>query len=165
MGLGTVSILCVTGCTSVILTNAIFDLCSQETRPSASQKKQDTDVAKRQAALYSMASSPLMQAGTMIMMMWFSGSQLNFFSIMATLNGLYSPIKAIMKAGTIFKPDAEGKLDVFSPRMLYSLIHGGVVLFALHKINVLGLLPTRLGDWVSSIQAPDVKDHAVPGML
>jgi len=47
-----------------------------------------------------LATSPLKQAGMMAFMMYMAGTQLHFFSIMATFNGIYSPLNAILKSGT-----------------------------------------------------------------
>jgi hypothetical protein len=65
----------------------------------------------------------------------------------------------------VFRPDPEKKLDIVSPRALYCLIHGAALLFAVYRVNLLGLLPTRLGDWIAAVQAPTVQERAVTGLL
>lgn len=37
--------------------------------------------------------------------------------------------------------------------------------FAVYKIYSMGLLPTNLSDWVSSMRPPTVLEHAVPNLL
>lgn len=59
---------------------------------------------------------------------------------------------------SVFPPDPEGKLNTFIPRLLYCLINGGGLAFAGYRINQMGLLPTHLSDWVSSIKAPQVRE-------
>jgi ER membrane protein complex subunit 4 len=122
-------------------------------------------LAKRQEALFSVATSPAKNVGMMAFMMYMAGSQLHFFSIMATMNGLYSPLNAILKSKLMFQPDPEGKLNVVAPRLLYCLIHAGGLAFAIYRIHLMGLLPTHLADWVASVQAPGVVDRAVTGLL
>lgn len=122
-------------------------------------------VAKRQEALYSVATSPAKSVGMMAFMMYMTGSQLHFFSIMATINGLYSPLNAILKSGLMFQPDPEGKLNVLLPRLLYCLIQGGGLAFTIYRIHLMGLLPTHLSDWVASVQAPGTVGRAVTGLL
>jgi hypothetical protein len=59
-----------------------------------------------------------------------------------------------------FPPDPERKLDTFSPRLLFCVIHFGQFLFALHRLNGMGLLPTHASDWLSSVAAPVSIEHA-----
>lgn len=37
--------------------------------------------------------------------------------------------------------------------------------FAVWKINAMGLLPTNLSDWVSSMRPPTALEHALPNLL
>ena len=55
-------------------------------------------VAKRQQALFSLATSPVKNAAMMAFMMYMAGTQLHFFSILTTFNGIYSPLSAILKS-------------------------------------------------------------------
>lgn len=59
-----------------------------------------------------------------------------------------------------FPPDPEGKLEMRLPRVLYCLINIGQVLFALYKLNAMGLLPTQPSDWLSTIPAPGALQHS-----
>lgn len=43
---------------------------------------------------------PFMQLGMLSFMMYMAGTNLHLFSIMATINGLYQPLSAIIKSGT-----------------------------------------------------------------
>jgi hypothetical protein len=54
----------------------------------------------------------------------------------------------------VFPPDPERKLDTLSPRLVFCLIQFGQVLFGLHKLNTMGLLPTHASDWLSTVAAP-----------
>lgn len=130
-----------------------------------SRKDQDHALLKRQEALFSLATSPFKQAGMMAFMMYMAGTQLHFFSIMATINGIYSPFNAIMKSGAMFQPDREGKLNTLLPRLIYCGIHGAALLFALYRVHLMGLLPTHLSDWVSSIRIAEPTTRAIPSLF
>lgn len=53
-----------------------------------------------------------------------------------------------------FPADPERKLDTLTPRLLYCVIQLGQVVFALHKLAAMGLLPTHASDWLSAVAAP-----------
>ena len=72
---------------------------------------------------------------------------------------------AILQSKTAFPADPEGELDTTLPRLTYCAIHGLGVAFAVYKINSMGLLPTHLSDWVSSMRPPAVLEHAAGNLL
>ncbi len=59
-----------------------------------------------------------------------------------------------------FPPDPEGQLDTLTPRLVYILIQTGQFLFALYKLNNMGLLPTHASDWLSNATAPPAAERA-----
>lgn len=63
-------------------------------------------------------------------------------------------------ASTVFPPDPDRKLDTFTPRLLFCLIQLGQVVFGLHKLNTMGLLPTHPSDWLSAVAAPLSMEHS-----
>jgi hypothetical protein len=60
----------------------------------------------------------------------------------------------VCRVPAVFPPDPERKLDTLSPRLIFCMIQFGQVLFGLHKLNSMGLLPTHASDWLSSVAAP-----------
>jgi hypothetical protein len=72
---------------------------------------------------------------------------------------------AILKSKDVFPPDPEGELNTTGPRLTFCLVHGLGVAFALWKINGMGLLPTHLSDWVSSMRPPTFAEHALTSLL
>ena len=62
-----------------------------------------------------------------------------------------------------FPPDPEGRLNTLLPRLVFCGVNGLGLAFAAYRINLMGLLPTHLSDWVSSIQAPQVGRAGGPG--
>jgi hypothetical protein len=72
---------------------------------------------------------------------------------------------AILKSKDVFPADPQGELDTTTPRILFCLVHSLGVGFALWKIVGMGLLPTELADWVSSMRPPTQLEHAVASLL
>ncbi|KAI7845324.1 hypothetical protein COHA_001166 [Chlorella ohadii] len=74
----------------------------------------------------------------------------------------YSPpaSAAILKSKDMFPPDPEGELNTTGPRLTFCLMHSLGLAFAVYKIYSMGLLPTNLSDWVSSMRPPTVLEHA-----
>ena len=78
---------------------------------------------------------------------------------------LHPPRAAILKNRAVFPDDPEKQLDTWTPRLTYCLIHGLGIAFAVWKINGMGLLPTHLSDWVSSMRPPAAAEHAAASLL
>eukprot|EP00879_Flechtneria_rotunda_P003947 GHRR01004187.1.p1 GENE.GHRR01004187.1~~GHRR01004187.1.p1 ORF type:complete len:173 (+),score=50.91 GHRR01004187.1:209-727(+) len=128
---------------------------------SALSKRRDPKmIEKQQQALWQRASAPMRQVGFMCFMMWMMGNGIQIFSILMTISGLATPLMAIYKSAEVFPPDAERKLDTFSPRLLYCVINIGQFIFALYKLNAMGLLPTHASDWLSAVAAPQAVEHS-----
>lgn len=61
----------------------------------------------------------------------------------------------------VFKREEEWpQLDIITPRILYCLVHSGQLLFGLHKLNSMGLLPVFPSDWISTMAVPESLEHA-----
>eukprot|EP00889_Picochlorum_renovo_P003807 jgi/Picre1/30837/NNA_006197.t1 len=56
---------------------------------------------RRTAALQNLAYSPIKQVLMTSFMMYMAGSNLHFFSILTVINGMYSPVNAILKSGVL----------------------------------------------------------------
>lgn len=65
----------------------------------------------------------------------------------------------------MFVADPEGKLNVAVPRLMYCAIHAAGLLFAVYRINMMGLLPTNLSDWAPAFEAVVPTDLAVGGLM
>lgn len=65
---------------------------------------------------------------------------------------------AILNSAKVFH-DPEGKLNVFIPRVVFCLIQAVGLLFAVYRVNTMGLLPTHASDWISILKAPVVKER------
>ncbi len=65
---------------------------------------------------------------------------------------------------TVFPPDPEKKLDTLTPRLIYCLVNGLGLAYACYRIYGMGLFPTHLTDWASTIPAPIVTEVAVSSL-
>lgn len=120
---------------------------------------------RRTAALQNLAFSPLKQVFMTSLMMYMAGSNLHFFSILTVINGMYSPMNAIIHSGNAFRPIPSSRVDILSPRLIFCGIHFLGLLFAIYRVNMMGLLPTHVSDWLSLIQAHKISGMSTTGIF
>lgn len=65
-----------------------------------SVKESPEMLKRRNDALQNMAWSPIKQILMMSFMMYMAGTNLHFFSILTVINGMYSPVNAILRSKT-----------------------------------------------------------------
>lgn len=72
---------------------------------------------------------------------------------MMTASGIYQPLMAILKSGDAFPADAAegGAIDVLTPRLVFCAVQAAGLAFALHRLNGMGLLPTRAADYAAGL--------------
>jgi hypothetical protein len=68
-------------------------------------------------------------------------------------------------APAVFPADPEGRLNVLGPRALFAGIHAAGLAYALYRVHLMGLLPTRLADWAGALRAGAPAERAVAGLL
>lgn len=73
------------------------------------------------------------------------------FSILTVINGVYSPITAILRSGVMFQRPEGSKVDVLGPRIVYCTCHLAGLLFALYRVMLMGLIPLSVADYSGSI--------------
>lgn len=134
---------------------------------SQQQEQEETQELfdRRTAALQNLAFSPLKQVFMTSFMMYMAGSNLHFFSILTVINGMYSPMNAILNSGNAFRQIPGSRVDVISPRIMFCGIHFLGLLFAIYRVNMMGLLPTHVSDWLSLIQANKVSGMSSTGIF
>ena len=113
-------------------------------------KRRQADLALKQAHAWGFAKSPAGQLPMVCFMMWMAGSGVQIFSIMITLTNVASPVRAIISSGAAFKRFEEPGVDALLPRLLFCAVHCCTLLFALYKLDKMGLLPTHASDWLPS---------------
>eukprot|EP01023_Acetabularia_acetabulum_P005613 TRINITY_DN122_c0_g2_i1.p2 TRINITY_DN122_c0_g2~~TRINITY_DN122_c0_g2_i1.p2 ORF type:complete len:184 (-),score=24.70 TRINITY_DN122_c0_g2_i1:181-732(-) len=123
-------------------------------------------LSRKQQALYRQAQAPMSQVGMMCFMMWMWGNQIQIFTIIIVFSSIYSAFSSILNSGAMF-PTSESApgLDTVGPRLLYSLIYGGQVIFGMYKLNGMGLLPTAPADLISSVPPVPQQQFAVGGVV
>ena len=149
---------------------------------------------RRTEALQNVAFSPVKQVLMMSFMMYMTGTRLHFFSILTVINGIYSPLSAILRSksctcssqiipfrcspelaymldtllsfplSAAFKSIPGSKVDVVLPHIMFCMIHFGGLVFALYRMHLMGLFPTHVSDWLSLISSPGISEQAV-GLL
>ncbi len=70
-----------------------------------------------------------------------------------------------MLPGAVFRDDEDGKLDIMTPRALYCAIHLAGLLFALYRLNGMGMLPTHVSDFASALLPPRAAEFSAGGTV
>ncbi len=65
----------------------------------------------------------------------------------------------------MFKDNEDGKLDIVTPRLLYCAIHMAGLLFALYRLNGMGMLPTHVSDFASALLPPRAAEFSAGGVI
>ena len=137
---------------------------AEETTGAGAVKRRDADAAFKQAKAWELAKSPAAQLPMMLFMMWMSGNGVQIFSIMITFTGIMNPVKAIMASGAAFARFADAGVDTRTPRLAFVVLQCGGLLFALNKLDKMGLLPTHASDWQPSAPPPHALEFASAGL-
>ena len=58
-----------------------------------------------------------------------------------------------------------GAVDILTPRLVYCAVQAAGLLFALHRLNGMGLLPTRAADWAAGLPPARAVQPAGGAML
>lgn len=135
---------------------------------SGNSKALNMDVAllkqKRQEAMMSKAMGSFKNVGFLCFMMWMSGSQIHLFSIMMLVTGIYQPLSTLFTVKQAIPQDQTGKLDLLKPRLIFCAIQMAGLIFALNKLQGMGLLPTNPSDYVSFLKLPVASEFAGGGV-
>mmetsp|Transcript_5733 Transcript_5733/g.11748 ORF Transcript_5733/g.11748 Transcript_5733/m.11748 type:complete len:188 (+) Transcript_5733:259-822(+) len=98
-------------------------------------------------------------------MLWMSGSGLNIFSIMMTGMALWNPIKSLLSINTTFTPfrDVDGLLQA---KLMFIVLNGVGLSFALYKLGQMGLVPIRSTDWLGLLETSEPEEimAAIPSI-
>ncbi|KAL6544252.1 hypothetical protein OROGR_010749 [Orobanche gracilis] len=123
-----------------------FTRISQDQDDSAvSKQKKDAEASWKGQKAWEVAQAPFKNLFMMAFMMWMAGSTVHLFSIGITFSALLQPINALRGVAKVFEPYKDNKVDLLAPKLLF---------IALNLLNTLGLLPTHVSDWVSSLPPP-----------
>lgn len=110
-------------------------------------RRKEEECMMKQAHAWAIAKSPAQQLPMMFFMMWMAGNSIQIFSIMITGNNLVQPVRAMLSSRATFAGLADKGVDTTTPRALFVLLHSLALLYALYKLDKMGLLPTHVSDW------------------
>ncbi|XP_078433675.1 ER membrane protein complex subunit-like protein [Wolffia australiana] len=122
------------------------------------RQKKDAEALWKSQKAWEVAQAPFKNLLMMAFMMWMAGSTVHLFSIGITFSALWQPISALQSVGKVFEPYKDSKVDTLAPKLLFIALNLAGLGLGFYKLNTLGLLPTHVSDWVSSLPpAPEVE--------
>ncbi|KAL0407874.1 UNVERIFIED_CONTAM: ER membrane protein complex subunit [Sesamum radiatum] len=123
-----------------------FTRASQEQDDSAlSKQKKDAEANWKAQKAWEVAQAPFKNLFMMAFMMWMAGSTVHLFSI-------------------VFEPYKDNKVDLLAPKLVFIALNLVGLGLGIWKLNTLGLLPTHVSDWVSSLPPPQEVEYSGGGI-
>ncbi|XP_075506088.1 uncharacterized protein LOC142543015 [Primulina tabacum] len=143
-----------------------FNRASQEQDDSAavSKQKKDAEANWKAQKAWEVAQAPIKNLLMMAFMMWMAGSTVHLFSIGITFSALIQPINALRGVGKVFEPYKDNKVDLIVPKLVFIALNLVGLLLGIWKLNSLGLLPTHVSDWVSSMPPAQEVEYSGGGI-
>ncbi|XP_057539264.1 uncharacterized protein LOC130817526 isoform X2 [Amaranthus tricolor] len=136
-----------------------FTRASQDQEDSSvTRQKKDAEANWKSQKAWEVAQAPLKNLMMMGFMMWMAGSTVHLFSIGIIFSALWQPISALRDVGKVFEPYKDNKVELLGPKLVFIALNLVGLGLGVWKLNTLGLLPTHVSDWVSSLPpAQDVE--------
>ncbi|KAI9079845.1 hypothetical protein K1719_038091 [Acacia pycnantha] len=131
---------------------------------SLSRQKKDAESTWKGQKAWEVAQAPFKNLLMMGFMMWMAGSTVHLFSIGITFSALWQPISALQGVRKVFEPYKDKKVELLGPKLLYIALNLGGLALGVWKLNTLGLLPTHVSDWVSSLPPALEVEYSVGGV-
>ncbi|KAH7427288.1 hypothetical protein KP509_10G037700 [Ceratopteris richardii] len=128
------------------------------------RQKKDTDTSWKQQKAWEVAQAPFKNLLMMGFMMWMAGNTVHLFSIGITISALWQPISALQSVGKVFEPFQDARTDTLLPKICFICLNIAGLLLGLWKLNSLGLLPTHVSDWVSSLPPAPMAEFSGGGI-
>ncbi|XP_073148026.1 uncharacterized protein [Henckelia pumila] len=143
-----------------------FNRASQEQDDSAavSKQKKDAEANWKAQKAWEVAQAPFKNLFMMAFMMWMAGSTVHLFSIGITFSALFQPINALRGVGKAFEPYKDNKVDLILPKLVFIALNLAGLGMGIWKLNTLGLLPTHVSDWVSSLPPAQEVEYSGGGI-
>lgn len=115
-----------------------------------SVSQQNAITAKRNKMAMTIATSPGQALLMNCLMLWFSGSQLNIFSITTTTSAITTPLTNILQIENSFRA-LQNDIDVQLPKLIYIALNLLWLCIGLYKMSSMRLLPTTSADFTYKI--------------
>ncbi|KAI9072796.1 hypothetical protein K1719_045238 [Acacia pycnantha] len=108
---------------------------------SLSRQKKDAESTWKAQKAWEVAQAPFKNLLMMGFMMWMAG-----------------------RVRKVFEPYKDKKVELLGPKLLYIALNLGGLALGVWKLNTLGLLPTHVSDWVSSLPPALEVEYSVGGV-
>ncbi|EGG13145.1 uncharacterized protein MELLADRAFT_76275 [Melampsora larici-populina 98AG31] len=117
----------------------------------------------RQQKAWDLALSPAKQIPMQAFMMWMSGNGVQIFSVMMVYMLIKGAITSTLSVNQVFKSfmpqlsssignpsstNGQSTYDLRFQKLSFITFQLGLLGLGLYKVNTMGLLPTRLSDWI-----------------
>ncbi|KAG0149293.1 hypothetical protein CROQUDRAFT_341648 [Cronartium quercuum f. sp. fusiforme G11] len=108
----------------------------------------------RQEKAWEIALAPAKQVPMQAFMMWMSGSGVQIFSVMMVYMLIKGAITASLAVHNVFKPfmpptrEGPTRYSLTLQKLSFLACQAMLLGLGLYKVNTMGLLPTRLSDWI-----------------
>jgi ER membrane protein complex subunit 4 len=123
---------------------------ARASRPVLTTTQQQALTAKKYNKAMGMAVSPAKQLAMNAFMMWFSGNQLNIFSINTTSSAILTPLGALLSV-TPFFASLGTDVDTKLAKAIFIVINLVWLAIGLYKMSSMRLLPTTSADWTGKL--------------
>uniref|UniRef100_A0A6N2KDE6 ER membrane protein complex subunit 4 n=1 Tax=Salix viminalis TaxID=40686 RepID=A0A6N2KDE6_SALVM len=135
-----------------------FYRASQEQDDSAvTKQKKDAEANWKSQKAWEVAQAPFKNLLMMGFMMWMAGNTVHLFSIGITFF-------CSLAAHRCSSRSWESKVDLLAPKLVFIALNLGGLALGIWKLNTLGLLPTHVSDWVSSLPPAKEVEYSGGGM-
>ncbi|KAI5669150.1 hypothetical protein M9H77_19003 [Catharanthus roseus] len=131
---------------------------------AVSKQKKDSEANWKAQKAWEMAQAPFKNLLMMGFMMWMAGSTVHLFSIGITFSALWQPLSALQGVGKVFEPYKDSRVDLLAPKLVYIALNLVGLGLGVWKLNTLGLLPTHVSDWVSSLPPAQEVEYSGGGI-
>lgn len=110
------------------------------------------------------ARSPAKNLLMYAFMLWMSGNSIQIFSIVMTSTVVWQPLKALASMEQAFSRFEEPGVNLLMPKLVYVACNSLGLAVGLYKLHALGLLPTHVSDWLSSLPPSPYKELSGGGL-
>jgi ER membrane protein complex subunit 4 len=116
-----------------------------------SKKREKNLKEMKQSKAWEASNRPIQSMFSTFLMLFMSGSGLNFISIIITCMAMWTPIKAFITVNSVFAQFEGEGVSLILPKLKYLALNVIVMIAGVYKLSVMGLLPFNAEDWISLV--------------